>query len=109
MATDTLPRESLTREVEAVMNPDQYAETIENRPGRTVGDYVWGLLRISVGWIFFWAFIDKLFGLGFATASESSWLNGGSPTSGTFSSRPRVPSPSSISRLRAAPWSTGPS
>ena len=35
-----------------------------------------------MGWTFFWAFIDKVFGLGFATASESSWLNGGSPTVG---------------------------
>ena len=30
----------------------------------------------------FWAFIDKLFGLGFTTVVEKSWLNGGSPTSG---------------------------
>jgi thiosulfate dehydrogenase (quinone) large subunit len=43
---------------------------------------VWSLLRISLGWIFFWAFIDKLFGLGFATQSEQAWLAGGSPTAG---------------------------
>jgi len=35
-----------------------------------------------MGLIFLWAFVDKLFGLGFATKSENSWLNGGSPTSG---------------------------
>ena len=29
-----------------------------------------------------WAFVDKLFGLGYATASEGAWINGGSPTSG---------------------------
>ncbi|MBI2577711.1 MAG: hypothetical protein HYV77_02605, partial [Candidatus Wildermuthbacteria bacterium] len=39
-----------------------------------------GIVRISIGWIFFWAFIDKLWGLGFATAAGNSWLNGGSPT-----------------------------
>ena len=33
-----------------------------------------------MGWIFFWAFLDKLFGLSFATQPENSWLNGGSPT-----------------------------
>jgi thiosulfate dehydrogenase [quinone] large subunit len=44
--------------------------------------YVWGLLRLSMGWIFFWAFIDKLFGLGFATSPAKSWLAGGSPTFG---------------------------
>lgn len=40
------------------------------------------LLRISMGWIFLWAFFDKLFGLGFATKTEQSWLHGISPTTG---------------------------
>jgi thiosulfate dehydrogenase [quinone] large subunit len=44
--------------------------------------YVWGALRIGVGWIFLWGFLDKLFGLGFATSRESAWINGGSPTFG---------------------------
>lgn len=39
-------------------------------------------LRIVLGWTFLWAFLDKLFGLGYATPSEGSWLNGGSPTRG---------------------------
>lgn len=43
---------------------------------------IWGLLRIALGFVFFWAFIDKLFGLGFATAAGKSWLSGGSPTTG---------------------------
>lgn len=40
------------------------------------------LIRASIGLIFLWAFLDKLFGLGFSTAAEASWLAGGSPTSG---------------------------
>jgi len=44
--------------------------------------YVLAGLRIALGWIFLWAFLDKLFGLGFSTASDKSWLNGGSPTAG---------------------------
>lgn len=40
------------------------------------------LMRLSLGWIMFWGFIDKLFGLGFTTKPEASWLNGGSPTTG---------------------------
>ncbi|KKP86042.1 hypothetical protein A3B84_01705 [Candidatus Nomurabacteria bacterium RIFCSPHIGHO2_02_FULL_35_13] len=44
--------------------------------------YVLGLLRLIMGWIFLWAFIDKLFGLGFATTSDKTWLLGVSPTSG---------------------------
>jgi thiosulfate dehydrogenase [quinone] large subunit len=36
------------------------------------------LQRIVLGWLFFWAFVDKLFGLGFA--EENAWLSGSSPT-----------------------------
>jgi thiosulfate dehydrogenase (quinone) large subunit len=45
-------------------------------------DYVWGPLRILLGWMFLWAFLDKLFGLGYATLSKNAWINGGSPTTG---------------------------
>ena len=43
---------------------------------------VLGLLRIALGWVFLWAFIDKLLGLGYATLPEKAWLAGGSPTAG---------------------------
>src|SRR3989338_4218589 len=43
---------------------------------------VFALLRITLGFIFLWAFFDKLLGLGFATTPEKSWLAGGSPTLG---------------------------
>lgn len=42
-------------------------------------------LRIVLGWIFFWAFLDKLFGLGYSTPGERAWINGGSPTHGFLS------------------------
>jgi thiosulfate dehydrogenase [quinone] large subunit len=44
--------------------------------------YVLAGLRIALGWIFLWAFLDKLFGLGHSTVAAKSWLNGGSPTAG---------------------------
>src|SRR3989344_8362365 len=44
--------------------------------------FIWALVRISLGWMFLWAFFDKTFGLGFATKPEMSWLSGNSPTSG---------------------------
>ncbi len=44
--------------------------------------YVWGLLRLGMGWMLFWTFIDKLLGLGFATTPENAWIAGGSPTFG---------------------------
>jgi thiosulfate dehydrogenase [quinone] large subunit len=55
------------------------------RAGPRAASYVWAALRIVVGWIFLWAFLDKLFGLGYATPSERAWLNGGSPTRGFLS------------------------
>jgi len=39
-------------------------------------------LRIALSFIFLWAFIDKLFGLGFATTKAQAWMNGGSPATG---------------------------
>lgn len=38
--------------------------------------------RVLLGFIFLWAFFDKLLGLGVATPAERAWLNGGSPTTG---------------------------
>jgi len=43
------------------------------------------VLRLAMGFIFLWAFLDKTFGLGFATVPEKSWINGGSPTFGFLS------------------------
>jgi len=43
------------------------------------------LLRISMSFIFIWAFVDKMFGLGFATPGSKAWINGGSPTTGFLS------------------------
>lgn len=42
--------------------------------------------RVLLGFVFLWAFLDKLFGLDFSTPSERSWLNGGSPTAGYLGS-----------------------
>ncbi|WP_068324526.1 DoxX family membrane protein [Janibacter terrae] len=55
--------------------------------------YVMATLRLSLGWVFLWAFLDKLFALGFATGRNpetgvvdrfgpDAWINGGSPTLG---------------------------
>ncbi|GAB4060515.1 hypothetical protein GCM10028775_76540 [Catellatospora paridis] len=48
--------------------------------------YLLAGIRIALGWIFLWAFLDKLFGWGSATAPAKSVLNGGSPTQGFLSS-----------------------
>ncbi|MBU5423577.1 DoxX family protein [Cellulomonas hominis] len=38
--------------------------------------------RLATGFIFLWAFLDKTFGLGYATPSERAWINGGTPSQG---------------------------
>jgi thiosulfate dehydrogenase (quinone) large subunit len=43
---------------------------------------VWLKLRFVMGFIFLWAFADKLLGLGFSTQKSAAWINGGSPTRG---------------------------
>src|SRR5919112_1332225 len=52
---------------------------------KTPADYVWAVARISIGWVFLWAFLDKTFGFGFATPAAKAWINGGSPTKGFLS------------------------
>ena len=44
------------------------------------------VLRYATGFVFLWAFVDKTFGLGYATPSAKAWINGGSPTKGFLSS-----------------------
>ncbi|MFD1501371.1 hypothetical protein [Streptosporangium lutulentum] len=44
--------------------------------------YVWAIARISLGWTFLWAFLDKFLGWGFATPADRAWIAGGSPTTG---------------------------
>jgi len=61
------------------------------------------VLRIGTGFVFLWAFLDKTFGLGFATPSERAWVNGGSPTQG-FLSHVEVGPFQSISNDMAGLW-----
>ncbi|MFA6391855.1 MAG: hypothetical protein WCW66_03855 [Patescibacteria group bacterium] len=49
---------------------------------KTKAQSVWGILRITLGLILLWSFFDKLFGLGFDTVTDKSWLAGNSPTVG---------------------------
>lgn len=48
-------------------------------------------LRFVMAFIFLWAFVDKTFGLGFATPTERAWISGGSPTSGFLTNAVKGP------------------
>ncbi|MDT7802115.1 MAG: thiosulfate dehydrogenase (quinone) large subunit [Actinomycetota bacterium] len=54
--------------------------------GSPVTGKLLAVLRIVTGFVFLWAFLDKLFGLGYATPSKGAWISGGSPTKGFLSS-----------------------
>lgn len=43
-------------------------------------------LRLLIGFVFLWDFLDKTFGLGVATPPAQSWLSGASPTTGYLTS-----------------------
>ncbi len=99
MTAATGVREAPTN-VGADVGAGRRGASVEDARGGHAARYVWAVLRLLMGWTFFWAFIDKLFGLGFATAAESSWLNVGlgtnlrfGPPVGSDAPRPPVPDP----------------
>lgn len=53
---------------------------------RGFGQVVFALLRLVLGFVFLWAFLDKLFGFGRGTARADAWREGGSPTTAYLSS-----------------------
>ena len=57
----------------------------------TAGRYVFAGVRIALGSVFLWAFLDKLFGLGHETAAKAAWINGGHPTNGFLKNAPTGP------------------
>lgn len=61
-------------------------------------------LRISLGWVFLWAFLDKLFGLGRATPAEGAWLDGGSPTAGFLGNATSGPFAGLYHSIAGAAW-----
>ena len=68
------------------ITPRNTSEQTRHVVGSPVARHAFALTRLSIGWIFLWAFLDKLLGLGFSTPAEGAWLNGGSPTTGYLSS-----------------------
>ncbi|RFA08080.1 DoxX family protein [Subtercola boreus] len=59
---------------------------------RARGGRILAILRIATGFIFLWAFIDKLFGFGYSTPAAKAWINGGTPSQG-FLNSPSVVGP----------------
>lgn len=82
--------------------PEPQRHSKESAPGvrlraeSQVAGYAWAATRLSIGFVFLWAFLDKLLALGYATGTDretgaidrfgdAAWVNGGSPTGGYLS------------------------
>ncbi|WP_432138419.1 MULTISPECIES: hypothetical protein [unclassified Streptomyces] len=59
--------------------------TVTDTATTAVSAYAFAALRLLTGFVFLWAFLDKTFGLGYATQSGKGWIDGGSPTQGFLS------------------------
>jgi thiosulfate dehydrogenase (quinone) large subunit len=66
--------------------------------------YVAAAIRLSIGWIFLWAFLDKLFGLGHETKSAQAWIHGGSPTYGFLKKGAEGPFADFYHSIAGATW-----
>ncbi|MGX9890971.1 hypothetical protein [Streptomyces sp. NPDC002276] len=66
--------------------------------------YALASLRLLTGFVFLWAFLDKTFGLGYATPSGKGWVDGGSPTKGFLSSVAAGPMRSTFHSWAGAGW-----
>ncbi len=62
------------------------------------------LIRLALGFTFLWAFLDKLFGFGFATSGANAWINGGSPTTGFLTHATKGPLADVFSSLAGMVW-----
>ena len=94
----------------SVMTPDRSAMTHPypraTRPETTAGyaRWAWAAARLSLGWVFLWAFLDKTFGLGHETPAANAWVDGGSPTDGFLSNAPQGPFADFYNDIAGATW-----
>ncbi|MET8565134.1 hypothetical protein ABZV75_32950 [Streptomyces flaveolus] len=70
----------------------------------TAQAYTLASLRVLTGFVFLWAFLDKTFGLGYATASGKGWIDGGSPTKGFLGSVAAGPMESTFHSWAGDTW-----
>ncbi|MFD5514870.1 hypothetical protein [Streptomyces sp. NPDC127066] len=66
--------------------------------------YALASLRLLTGFVFLWAFLDKTFGLGYATPSGRGWTDGGSPTKGFLGSVAAGPMKSTFHSWAGDAW-----
>src|SRR3954464_13353622 len=88
----------------ALPQAETTATTVPTTPRDRALRYTLAGLRLALGWIFLWAFLDKLFGLGHETAPAKAWINGGSPTTGFLSKGTAGPFKDVYAGFAGAAW-----
>ena len=73
-----------SRQVKVVVQRGESSPRIEGERRRP-GAKSLAFLRLTIGFVFVWAFLDKTFGWHYATPSAGAWVHGGSPTKGFLS------------------------
>lgn len=108
MATRTIDRPTVGTKVFGAVEASRPVERVR-------GAYAFGFARISLGFVFLWAFLDKAFALGFGTGrledgtidffgKGAAWLNGGSPTEGVLTYATKGPLAGFFQGLAGAAW-----
>ncbi len=82
----------------------QHAQEATSYALSTTARQALALLRVAFGFTFLWAFVDKMFGLGYSTKSADSWLNGGSPTTGFLKFGAKGPFKSFYNSIAGDAW-----
>jgi thiosulfate dehydrogenase (quinone) large subunit len=67
---------------QSIVDVSQSVPSLEQTRQVKVFNRLLAVTRIAVGWIFLWSFLDKAFGLRFATEPADAWIAGGSPAFG---------------------------
>jgi thiosulfate dehydrogenase [quinone] large subunit len=87
MATTDRSRRQADGSHATIPAPARPVETTRSAKGAAA--YVWAITRLALGWVFLWAFVDKLFGLGHETPSGKGWIDDGNPTKGFLGNSPK--------------------
>jgi len=98
------PNPAATHRVPAVKPATAQAAVVTETGVQKATRYVQAGLRLALGWIFLWAFLDKLFGLGHETPSANAWINGGSPTKGFLGKAVSGPFEGLYHNIAGAAW-----
>ena len=77
-----------------------FEETTRHRAYR----FALGATRLALGFTFLWAFVDKMFGLGYATPAKNAWIDGGSPTAGFLGHATKGPFAEFYQSFAGAAW-----